>query len=126
MLCIAAVAPGGVAQARLLCLRLHARFPELKILVGRWAAQSGIDKIRAQLLASGASEFGTTLEETCDQVAAMRALGLQAIDREQRGAAGHIVDPSSPRLARIARSQGEVTSSSTSMRLESWTQIEAP
>jgi predicted PurR-regulated permease PerM len=86
VLCIAAVAPGGAAQARLLCLRLHARFPELKILVGRWAAQSGIDKIRAQLLASGATEFGTTLEETCDQVAAMRAVGLQAMDREQRGA----------------------------------------
>jgi hypothetical protein len=75
VLCVAAVAPGGVAQARLLCLRLRARFPGLRILVGRWSAKSGLDKIRAQLLTSGAADFGTTLEETVHQLDALRALG---------------------------------------------------
>ena len=34
--CIAAIPPGGLAHTRYLCKRLRSRFPELKILVGRW------------------------------------------------------------------------------------------
>ncbi|MHB1561252.1 MAG: AI-2E family transporter, partial [Isosphaeraceae bacterium] len=34
--CIAATPPGGLAHTRYLCKRLKSRFPELKILVGRW------------------------------------------------------------------------------------------
>jgi predicted PurR-regulated permease PerM len=37
--CIAATPPGGLAHTRYLCKRLRARFPELKILVGRWGVQ---------------------------------------------------------------------------------------
>ena len=36
--CIAAIPPGGLAHTRYLCKRLRSRFPELKILVGRWGA----------------------------------------------------------------------------------------
>jgi predicted PurR-regulated permease PerM len=35
MICIAALPPGGLVQARYLCKRLRARFPHLKIVVGR-------------------------------------------------------------------------------------------
>lgn len=34
--CIAATPPGGLAHTRYLCKRLRSRFPELKVLVGRW------------------------------------------------------------------------------------------
>ena len=37
--CIAAIPPGGLAHTRYLCKRLRSRFPELRILVGRWGAQ---------------------------------------------------------------------------------------
>ena len=40
MICIAAVAPGGQTQTRYLCKRLRARFPNLKIAVGRWGIGS--------------------------------------------------------------------------------------
>jgi predicted PurR-regulated permease PerM len=75
LVCIAAVPPGGVARTRWLCLRLRARIPELKILVGRWGATGNVEKVRAQLLEAGADDFATTLAETCDQVAALRTLG---------------------------------------------------
>ena len=39
MICIAAVPPGGLAQTRYLCKRLRARFPNLKIAVGRWGTE---------------------------------------------------------------------------------------
>ena len=48
--CIAAVPPGGLAHTRYLCKRLRSRFPELKILVGRWfpAAAAEGDKDAAR------------------------------------------------------------------------------
>jgi predicted PurR-regulated permease PerM len=64
MICIAAVPPGGLAQARYLCKRLRARFPNLKIAVGRWGTSSGDNnKI---LLSAGADKVGTTMIETRD------------------------------------------------------------
>jgi predicted PurR-regulated permease PerM len=36
LICIAAIPPGGLAHTRYLCKRLRTRFPDLRILVGRW------------------------------------------------------------------------------------------
>jgi hypothetical protein len=74
LLCIAALPPGAGAPVRLLCMRLRARYPELKILVGRWGYTGDIDKTREQFLDVGATQFGATLEETCGQIAAWRLL----------------------------------------------------
>ncbi|MDQ6620641.1 MAG: AI-2E family transporter [Pseudomonadota bacterium] len=75
VVCIAAVPPGGVAQARLLCLRLSAAYPEVKLLVGRWGATGEVDKARDQLAAAGAHAVGLTLESTLAELAVLRALG---------------------------------------------------
>ena len=68
MICIASMPPGGGKQARLLGMRLRARVPELKILVGRWGYVGDVKKMRAQLLAAGAGDVATTLEETGHQI----------------------------------------------------------
>jgi predicted PurR-regulated permease PerM len=65
MICIAAVPPGGLAQTRYLCKRLRARFPDLKIAVGRWG--TGSEDSNSILLA-GADRVGTTMIETRDQM----------------------------------------------------------
>jgi len=41
---IAAVAPGGLVQTSYLCKRLRARFPRLKIVVGRWGLKGTLKK----------------------------------------------------------------------------------
>lgn len=68
IVCIAALPPGGLTHSRLLCSRLRRRFPELKIVVGRWGLQSNIEDNRKQLDVAGASYFGTTLQETVEQL----------------------------------------------------------
>jgi predicted PurR-regulated permease PerM len=65
MICIAAVPPGGIAQTRYLCKRLRARFPNLKIVVGRWGI--GSEDTNSILLA-GADKVGTTMIETREQM----------------------------------------------------------
>ena len=44
LVCIVAIPPGGLAHTRYLCKRLRTRFPDLRILVGRWGSRGGAGK----------------------------------------------------------------------------------
>ncbi|MBL8796137.1 MAG: AI-2E family transporter [Planctomycetia bacterium] len=67
LLCIAALPPGGLAHTRLLCMRLRAKFPKLKIVVGRWGMKNN-ERQNERLLASGAAGVGNSLAETRNQI----------------------------------------------------------
>ncbi|HTK73677.1 MAG TPA: AI-2E family transporter [Gemmataceae bacterium] len=65
VLCIVALPPGGLAHARYLCKRLRMRFPDLKIVVGRWGLLAdSVESNRRALTAAGADEVTTSLAET--------------------------------------------------------------
>jgi predicted PurR-regulated permease PerM len=74
LVCIAALPPGAFAPIRYLCKRLRARFPDCKIVVGRWGLQEESDKAQALLREAGADEVGTTLRETHNQVSQLSQL----------------------------------------------------
>jgi predicted PurR-regulated permease PerM len=75
IVCIASLPPGGLAHTRLLCKRLRASFPDLKIIVGRWGLKPDGEKVnREQLLEAGADLFSTSLEETALQLAQLEQL----------------------------------------------------
>jgi predicted PurR-regulated permease PerM len=69
VVCIGALPPGGLARTRLLCKRLRVRFPQLKILVGRWGVTKNVETERDQLQTVAAVEVGTTLAQTSAQIA---------------------------------------------------------
>lgn len=64
LLCIGAVAPGGLSHARNLCKRLRSQCSELKIVVGRWGLHDEKDTDRQHLLAAGADCVETTVLDT--------------------------------------------------------------
>ena len=64
LLCIGAVAPGGLSQTRHLCKRLRSQCPELKIVVGRWGLHDEMDTDRQHLLVAGADHVETTVLDT--------------------------------------------------------------
>jgi predicted PurR-regulated permease PerM len=68
VVCIAALPPSGLSRARYLCKRLRARFPELRILVGRWAADDDRAESTALLLSAGADAVHASLLETRDEL----------------------------------------------------------
>jgi hypothetical protein len=68
LLCLGALAPGGMAHTRYLCKRLRTQLPDLKIVVGRWGEAALSDESRELLRAAGANDVGTTLRETCGQI----------------------------------------------------------
>ncbi|HXV79142.1 MAG TPA: AI-2E family transporter [Candidatus Binatia bacterium] len=94
MICIAAVPPGGLAQTRYLCKRLRARFPNLKIAVGRWG--TGSEDSNSILLA-GADKFGITMIETCEQM-----IQLCQISPDSEAQKGATADPFSPPHEKLA------------------------
>jgi predicted PurR-regulated permease PerM len=67
-ICIGALPPGGLAHTRYLCKRLRARFPEVKVVVGRWGLKGNVEQNREQLRQVGADLAATTLLETRDQL----------------------------------------------------------
>jgi predicted PurR-regulated permease PerM len=70
MVCIAALPPGGLPRTRYLCKRLRARYPELKIIVGRWGLKSNVELNKERLCEAGADHVSTMLLETREQMKA--------------------------------------------------------
>jgi hypothetical protein len=54
LVCISALRPGGLVQARYLCKRLRALSPSVKIVVGRWSGAGELDDSGNSLLSAGA------------------------------------------------------------------------
>jgi CheY-like chemotaxis protein len=68
LVCIGALPPGGLAHTRYLCKKLRARFPKVKIVVGRWGLTGNVEANREQLQDAGADLMATTLLETRSQL----------------------------------------------------------
>jgi hypothetical protein len=60
---VAAVGPGGLTEARYLCLRLRDEHPGVKLIVGRWGQGKDPRKARTLLLSAGADRVPATLRE---------------------------------------------------------------
>jgi predicted PurR-regulated permease PerM len=86
LICLASLPPGGMAQTRYLCKRLRARFPDIKILVGRWGTPS--ENNWRSLLAAGADKVGTTLVETRDQVIQLSQISFPDATEDSLQSAG--------------------------------------
>jgi hypothetical protein len=67
--CVSVVSPSTVIQARYLCVKLRARFPELKIVIGLWGMTQGVTDATRRLRDSGADEVVTTLADAVVQLA---------------------------------------------------------
>jgi hypothetical protein len=65
LVCLASLPPGGLAQTRYLCKRLRARFPDSKLIVGRWGSRT--DNSNA-LTVAGADKTGNKIIETRDHI----------------------------------------------------------
>jgi predicted PurR-regulated permease PerM len=94
VICIAAVPPGGLAQTRYLCKRMRARFPNLKIAVGRWGT-GGEDS--NSILLAGADRVGTTMIETREQM-----IQLSQISPHPEAQSDATAAPFSPPAAKLA------------------------
>lgn len=75
VVCIGALPPGGLASVRYLIRRLHAQFPDLPILVGRWSNGRNAEMWRDQLVSVGAHGVASTLQEARAEIALLLRQG---------------------------------------------------
>lgn len=68
IVCISALPPFAVGQARSLCKRLRARYPDMGIVVGLWAFTGGVVKAQERVGASCTDAVSTTLSEALLQI----------------------------------------------------------
>jgi predicted PurR-regulated permease PerM len=71
---IGAVPPGALTHTRYLCKRMRQRFPELKLVVGRWDGSEQDGPAWQQLRDAGADQVDATLEGTRAYLSAWRAV----------------------------------------------------
>jgi hypothetical protein len=74
LICIAALPPGALAPIRYLCKRLRTRFPDCKIVVGRWGAEDESDESEARFREACADEVGISLRQTRNQISQLSQL----------------------------------------------------
>jgi predicted PurR-regulated permease PerM len=89
LICLGSLAPGGIAQTRYLCLRLRARFPDLKIVVGRWGGTGNGAESHDLLRAASADYVETTLHETGARI---RQLGGIHLSTPSQAAEARVTD----------------------------------
>ncbi|MBY0456499.1 MAG: hypothetical protein K2V38_04120, partial [Gemmataceae bacterium] len=73
--------PGGVSHARYLLVRLRQRFPDLKLLVGRWGAETALTDAREETL-KNTDGVDRTLADTRKRLAELRPV-LEAQQTQQ-------------------------------------------
>ena len=88
LVCIGALPPGGLAHTRYLCKKLRARFPEVKIVVGRWGLTGDVEANREQLQDAGADLTATTLLETRSQLTSLLPILAHRTGKNRGGLTG--------------------------------------
>ncbi len=71
LVCVSAMPPAAVAHARYLCKRLHARFPDLQMVVGLWTLRGDREKARQRITCVDSVRLCITLTEALDQIEQM-------------------------------------------------------
>ncbi len=69
IVCISALPPLGIPQARYLCKRLRQKLPQLRILVGLWNAEANLERAQARLGSGPDLQVVTTFAAAMQQVA---------------------------------------------------------
>jgi len=74
------------SHADYLCRRFRQRFPEMKIIVGLWAAEAEAEEAERHLKTAGADDVVTTLSDAVERVAHHAPFGVEPPAKETTAA----------------------------------------
>ncbi len=76
VLVVSSLPPGGLTHTRYLCKRVRNRFPDLKVIVGRWGDNENPDETKTQLEPVGIENIQTTLVAAANQLTTWQSILL--------------------------------------------------
>jgi len=65
---VSALPPAAVAHSRYLCKRLHARFPDLSMVVGLWTTKVDLKKAKDRVACSDSVQMASKLRQAMEQI----------------------------------------------------------
>jgi predicted PurR-regulated permease PerM len=68
LVAVSAMPPAAVAHSRYLCKRIHAKYPEMGMIVGLWSFRGDLKKATDRITCVGSVSVITTLREAMDQM----------------------------------------------------------
>jgi predicted PurR-regulated permease PerM len=68
LICISALPPSAIRQARLFCKRVRAEFPDKKIVLGVWSATADREDLARRLADAGVNHIVTSLSEAAQMM----------------------------------------------------------
>jgi hypothetical protein len=68
---VSALPPGAVSYSRYLCKRLHARLPEMGMVVGLWTMKGSLEKAKERVACAGSVRVVSTLGDAIDEITQM-------------------------------------------------------
>jgi hypothetical protein len=84
---VSAMPPAAVAHSRYLCKRLHARLPDLKMVVGLWTMKGDLKKASDRVTCEGSVLVTSTFAQALDQIAQLAQPVYLAAQQERTAAA---------------------------------------
>jgi predicted PurR-regulated permease PerM len=84
---VSAMPPAAVAHSRYLCKRLHARFPDLKMVVGLWTMKGDLKKAKERVTCEGSVQVTATFAQALEQIAQLAQPVYLAAQQERTAAA---------------------------------------
>jgi hypothetical protein len=68
IVCVSAMPPAAVPHSRYLCKRIHARFPDIALLVGVWHSKADVAKTKRRIACADNVSMTTTLAHAQEQI----------------------------------------------------------
>jgi methylmalonyl-CoA mutase cobalamin-binding subunit len=68
VICVSAMPPAAVTHSRYLCKRLHAKYPDMDMVVGLWTARGDLKKAKERITCAQAVQVTTTLVDALEQI----------------------------------------------------------
>jgi hypothetical protein len=68
IVCVSALPPSAVAHARYLCKRIHARYPDIDMIVGLWTIKGDLRKAKDRIACSDTVHLVTNLDQAQHEI----------------------------------------------------------
>jgi predicted PurR-regulated permease PerM len=68
IVCVSAMPPSAIAHSRYLCKRIHARFPDIHMLVGVWMSKADPAQMKRRIACDESVHLVTTLSQAQDEI----------------------------------------------------------
>jgi predicted PurR-regulated permease PerM len=82
IVCVSALPPAAITHARYLCKRLHAKLPDVEMVVGLWGTGGDLTRARERISFVKSVQIAGSFKQAIDQILQLAQPKIMSVDRE--------------------------------------------